>query len=131
MPEELSDLLGIIEDSFDGQLGLYNEGFRRSLQAVVPTLVNAAVSGDVADRVFELLLRWRNYVRDNVENRHELVPELLSMVSLLARMESHEEALQTYQTVLAVSMGRFIDVSEVAQACTHASRYATLLRIAG
>jgi len=105
MPEELGDLLGVFEDSFDGQLGLYNEGFRRALQAVVPTLVNAAVSGDVADRVFELLLRWRNYVRDNVENRHELVPELLSMVPLLARMESHEEALQTYQTVLAVSMG--------------------------
>lgn len=105
MPEELGDLLGVLEDSFDGQLGLYNEGFRRALQAVVPTLVNAAVSGDVADRVFELLLRWRNYVRDNVENRHELVPELLSMVPLLARMESHEEALQTYQTVLAVSMG--------------------------
>lgn len=105
MPEELPDLLEVIEDSFDGQLGLYNEGFRQALQAVVPTLVNAAVSGDVADRVFELLLRWRNYVRDNVENRHELVPELLSMVPLLARIESHEEALQTYQTVLAVSMG--------------------------
>lgn len=105
MPEELSDFLGVIEDSFDGQLGLYNEGFRHALQAVVPTLVNAAVSGDVADRVFELLLHWRNYVRDNVENRHELVPELLSMVPLLARMDSHEEALQTYQTVLAVSMG--------------------------
>lgn len=105
MPEELGDLLGVFEDSFDGQLGLYNEGFRRALQAVVPTLVNAAVPGDVADRVFELLLRWRNYARDNLENRHELVPELLSIVPLLARMESHEEALQTYHTVLAVSMG--------------------------
>ncbi len=105
MPEALADLLDILEDSFDGQLGLYNEGFRQALQAVVPTLVNAKVSGDVADRVFDLLIRWRNYVRDNVENRHELVPELLSMVPLLARMESKEEALQTYQTVLAVSMG--------------------------
>ena len=105
MPEELADLLDVLEDSFDGQLGLYNEGFRGALQAVVPTLVNAEVSGDVADRLFELLIRWRNYVRDNVENRRELVPELLSIVPLLARMESDEEALQTYQTVLAASMG--------------------------
>lgn len=105
MPEEVADLLDVLEDSFDGQLGLYNEGFRRSLQAVIPTFVNADLPGDTADRVFDLLIRWKNYVRDNVENRHELVPELLSMVPLLARMGSDEEALQTYQTVLAVSMG--------------------------
>ncbi|SDP98596.1 AVAST type 1 anti-phage system protease Avs1b [Ectopseudomonas guguanensis] len=105
MPEALTDLLAILEDSFDGQLGLYNEGFRHVMQAVVPRLVNTEVSEDVADRVFDLLIRWRNYVRDNVENRHELVPELLSIVPLLARMKSEEEALQTYQTVLAVSMG--------------------------
>jgi len=105
MPDELADLLGVLEHSFDGQLGLYNEGFRRSLQAVIPTLVNADVSGEVADRVFDLLIRWRDYVRDNVENRHELVPELLSLVPLLARLGSEEEALHTYQSVLAASMG--------------------------
>lgn len=105
MPEALTDLLAILEDSFDGQLGLYNEGFRHVMQTVVQKLVNTEVSEDVADRVFDLLIRWRNYIRDNVENRHELVPELLSIVPLLARMKSEEEALQTYQTVLAVSMG--------------------------
>lgn len=105
MPENVKDLLGILEDSFDGQLGLYNEGFRHSLQSVIPKLVDADIPEDDADRVFDLLIRWRDYVRDNVENRHELVPELLSIVPLLARMRSDDEAIQTYQTVLAVSMG--------------------------
>lgn len=105
LPDEIGDLVGVIEQAFEYQLGLYNEGFRRSLQSVMMILVNAGVSGDLEDRVFELLLRWRNYVRDNVQNRHELVPELLSMVPLLARMGSPDEALRTYESVLAVSMG--------------------------
>lgn len=105
LPGEIGDLVDVIEQAFEYQLGLYNEGFRCSLQSVMMILVNAGVSGDLEDRVFELLLRWRNYVRDNVQNRHELVPELLSMVPLLARMGSPDEALRTYESVLAVSMG--------------------------
>ncbi|MEN3813588.1 AVAST type 1 anti-phage system protease Avs1b [Chromobacterium piscinae] len=105
MPEEVTDLLEVIEESFDRQLGLYNEGFRRTLTVVVGTLINAGVSEDVADAVFSLLLRWRDYVRENVENRHELVPELLYMVPLFSRMEATDEALATYQSVLSVSMG--------------------------
>ncbi|WP_043614348.1 AVAST type 1 anti-phage system protease Avs1b [Chromobacterium violaceum] len=105
MPEEVSDLLEVIEQSFDGQLGLYNEGFRRALKVVVGTLIDAGVSGNVADAVFSLLLRWRDYVRENVENRYELVPELLYMVPLFSRMEASDEALATYQSVLSVSMG--------------------------
>ncbi|WP_197342546.1 AVAST type 1 anti-phage system protease Avs1b [Ralstonia solanacearum] len=105
LPDEVAELLDVIEKSFNGQLGLYNEGFRRALAVVIGTLVNAGVSGDTADRVFALLLRWRDYVRDNVQNRHELVPELLSMVPLFARMDSAEEALRTYHSVLAASMG--------------------------
>ncbi|MGU5704179.1 hypothetical protein ACV1C5_21860 [Aeromonas caviae] len=68
-------------------------------------MINADVSEDVADVLFSLLLRWRDYVRDNVENRYELVPELLYMVPLFSRMGAPEEALATYQSVLSVSMG--------------------------
>ncbi|KVO39269.1 AVAST type 1 anti-phage system protease Avs1b [Burkholderia ubonensis] len=105
LPDEVAELLDVIQESFDGQLGLYNEGFRRALAAVIGTLVNAGISGDTADKVFALLLRWRDYVRDNVQNRHELIPELLSMVPLFSRMESAEESLRTYHFVLAASMG--------------------------
>ena len=105
MPEKIFSFLEPIEQSFDRQLGLYNEGFRRSLRGIVGTLINADVSEDVADVLFSLLLRWRDYVRDNVENRYELVPELLYMVPLFSRMGAPEEALATYQSVLSVSMG--------------------------
>ncbi|MFB2853211.1 AVAST type 1 anti-phage system protease Avs1b, partial [Aeromonas veronii] len=105
MPEKIFSFLESIEQSFDRQLGLYNEGFRRSLRGIVGTLINTDVSEDVADVLFSLLLRWRDYVRDNVENRYELVPELLYMVPLFSRMDAPEEALATYQSVLSVSMG--------------------------
>ncbi|PXV52350.1 Trypsin-like peptidase domain-containing protein [Dyella jiangningensis] len=102
---EAAGLFDLMERSFNCQLGLYNEGFRRALHSVIEPFVRGAVQGSVADRAFDLLSAWRDYVRANVENRYELVPELLHIVSLLAQAGSPEEALQTYQYVLAVSMG--------------------------
>lgn len=105
MPEKVSSLLEFIDQSFDRQLGLYNEGFRRSLRVVVGSSINIDFSEDIADVLFSLLLRWRDYVKENVENRYELIPELLYMVPLFSRMEASEEALATYQSVLSASMG--------------------------
>jgi hypothetical protein len=104
-PEDITVLLDTLETTFDVQLGLYNEGFRRSLQEVLSFLVKKAPEGQHADKAFALVLRWRDYVAANVQNRFEVVPELLSIVPLLARLEAREEALKTYQMVLSCSMG--------------------------
>lgn len=104
-PAKAAVLLDTIEHGFDVQLGLYNEGFRQALQGVLCLFVERCPEGPNADKVFSLVLRWRDYVVANVENRHELIPELLEIVQLLARLEAAEEALRTYKSVLAFSMG--------------------------
>lgn len=105
LPDEAINILEVVRDAFGGQLGLYNEGFRRSLQAVVCQYIESDVSGQTADMTFDLLCRWRDYVRENVQNRYELVPELLHMVPMFTRMGSMDEARKTYQSVLSASMG--------------------------
>jgi hypothetical protein len=104
-PTKVTIILDAIEKSFDKQLGLYNEGFRKSLQEVLTLLVNKAPQGPHADKAFELVMRWRDYVAENVQNRFEVIPELLRIVPLLARLNATEEAFKTYQMVLSWSMG--------------------------
>nr|WP_305080189.1 AVAST type 1 anti-phage system protease Avs1b [Pseudoxanthomonas sp. PXM05] len=98
-------LFTLLKKGFGEQLGLYNEGFRRALENMIEPFTRAKGLGDLADTVFDALVAWRDYTLKNVENRHELVPELLKIVSLLARTGASEEALRTYRSVLAVSMG--------------------------
>lgn len=98
-------LFALLKRGFDGQLGLYNEGFRRALDSLIEPFTREKGLDDLADTVFDTLVAWRDFTLKNVENRHELVPELLKIVSLLARTGASEEALRTYRSVLAVSMG--------------------------
>ena len=104
-PSKVTILLDAIENSFDRQLGLYNEGFRQSLQEVLTLLVKKAPQGPHSDKAFVLAMRWRNYVAENVQNRFEVIPELLRIIPLLARLDATEEAFKTYQMVLSWSMG--------------------------
>lgn len=104
-PTKVVDLLDAIEREFDVQLGLYNEGFRQALQQVLCLFVRRGIEGPAADKALGLVFRWRDYVAANVENRFELVPELLGIVPLLTRLNAAEEALRTYQLVLSFSMG--------------------------
>jgi hypothetical protein len=104
-PTKAAVLLDAIERRFDVQLGLYNEGFRQALQEVLRLFGEHTPEGPNADKVFSLVLLWRDYVAANVENRFELVPELLQIVPLLARLKAPEEALRTYKSVLSFSMG--------------------------
>lgn len=104
-PTKAAVFLDAIDSGFDIQLGLYNEGFRQALQQVLRLFTELEPKGRNEDKVFMLVSRWRDYVAANVENRYELVPELLQIVPLLVRLGATEEALRTYQSVLSFSMG--------------------------
>jgi hypothetical protein len=104
-PAALDFLVDILNREFDSQLGLYNEGFRAVLAGVLDLVVLSKPTGALADKAFELTVRWRDYISANVENRFELVPELLQIVPLLVDLEAVEEAQRTYRMVLAFSMG--------------------------
>lgn len=60
---------------------------------------------DIEDQAFGLLQRWTDFCQRNVKNRHELVPELLSIIPLFVNVDAPEVANNVYQVVLANSMG--------------------------
>lgn len=104
-PAAVYVLIDTINREFDSQIGLYNEGFRAVLAGVLGMVVPSLPKGDLADKIFELTVRWRDYISANVENRLELVPELLQIIPLLVDLDAVEEAQRTYQMVLSFSMG--------------------------
>lgn len=57
------------------------------------------------DQVFSLVERWKEFVVNNLENRYELVPELLSIIPFYTKLDASDEANKTYQLVLSFSMG--------------------------
>jgi len=54
---------------------------------------------------FRLLKIWRDHVLNGVENRHELIPEILRMIPLFVQVGATEEAEKMYLHLLSVSMG--------------------------
>lgn len=97
--------LDSIDRAFDDQLGIYNEGFRRVLDAVISVLIINDGNPSISDGLFNLVVRWKDYVEFNVENRFELIPELLRTVPLLVKLGGEEEAHRTYRSILSFSMG--------------------------
>ncbi|KRC70135.1 hypothetical protein ASE30_16685 [Achromobacter sp. Root83] len=104
-PSAADVLIDTLDRGFDSQLGLYNEGFRAVLAGVLGLVVPSKPTGALADKTFELTLRWRDYISANVENRFELIPELLQIIPFLVDLDAVEEAQRTYQMVLSFSMG--------------------------
>jgi hypothetical protein len=104
-PERIGYMLSFVEQRFEDQCGLYSEGFRTVLANVLSEISRLALETVIGDQAFGLLQRWRDYVQASVKNRHELVPELLTLIPIFARFNALEEANRTYQAVLAVSMG--------------------------
>lgn len=104
-PGHVGRVLSVIDEQFTVQCGLYSEGFRNILARVLKRLAKLKLSCEVEDKLFALLRRWRDFVQINVKNRHELVPELLSTIPLFVQLGASEEAYETYQAVLAFSMG--------------------------
>ena len=104
-PEELPEWLDNLVADADGQWGMYSEGFREAAFQVMFQLTREKPSDDIAPRLFRLLQVWRDHVLRGVENRHELVPEILRMIPFFTDLEAKEEAEKLYQHLLSVSMG--------------------------
>lgn len=103
--DELKIFLGEISQQLDSQLGLYSEGFRESLDSITRSLIGREIDPTLIVDIFPLLQKWRTHILTGVENRHELVPELLRLIPLFVKIGAHEEAHQLYKQVLGVSMG--------------------------
>lgn len=104
-PEELSGWLDALVASADGQWGMYSEGFRASVCQVLEEVTREKRGDEIAPRILGLLHAWRDHVLRGVENRHELVPEILRMIPIFTHLGAMEEAERLYQHLLSVSMG--------------------------
>ena len=104
-PNELSSFLEDLLDRAKDQLGLYTEGFREVIFAVLKRLSINEIETNIFDEILGLLNCWKEHVINGVENRHELVPELLKMIPLFAKVGANEEADNLYKYMLSVSMG--------------------------
>ncbi len=104
-PEELSEWLENLLAGADGQWGMYSEGFRASVFQVLEQLTREKPSDEQSSKLLGLLHSWRDHVLRGVENRHELVPEILRMIPIFSLLGAQEEAESLYQQLLSVSMG--------------------------
>jgi len=104
-PDLVDRLLTSMHQRCDDQLGLYNEGYRDCIHRVVRYLARGALDDATKSRLFTLLTTLKAFVIRGVENRHELVPELLDLIKLLSKIGAEEEAAKTYEDVLRFSMG--------------------------
>ena len=104
-PELLSEWLDALVASADGQWGMYSEGFRASAYNVLKQFTREEPDDKIVPRLLGLLQAWRDHVLRGVENRHELVPEILRMIPIFAHLGANEEAERLYQRLLSVSMG--------------------------
>lgn len=104
-PTHIEQLLSFINERFSYQCGVYSEGFRNILNNVLHEIIQYELEEDVEDLAFSLIERWENFVILNLKNRHELIPELLTIVPLYTRLDALDKAKATYENVLAFSMG--------------------------
>ncbi|ASP46918.1 trypsin-like peptidase domain-containing protein [Colwellia sp. 6M3] len=104
-PEKSLSFLNYIDENFNTQLGIYSEGFRAALFSVINEFTSLELTSAVNDQVFEILNNWKNFIVDNLANRHELVPELLMLIPLFVKIDANEIAEDLYQKMLNVSMG--------------------------
>lgn len=104
-PEELPAFIRNLSERAVDQLGLYSEGFREVMFVVLQKLTIQEVQPSLFDGVFGLIQSWKEHVVCGVENRHELVPELLKLIPLFVKLGANEEAEGLYRYMLGVSMG--------------------------
>ena len=104
-PKELPIFLKTLSGRALDQCGLYSEGFRETMIVVFQKLTMREIESSIVESVFELLQQWKEHVIRGVENRHELVPELLKLIPIYVKVGAHEEAERLYKYMLSVSMG--------------------------
>jgi hypothetical protein len=103
--EELPAFLAALADHAADQCGLYTEGFRQLMLTIFEELSRCGIIRDLPEPALNLLHVWRDHVLGGVENRHELVPEILRLIPFFSEIGAKEEAERLHRHMLNVSMG--------------------------
>lgn len=104
-PESAVTFLEWVRARSAGQCGLYSEGFRELLFDVCKASRKSSTDEKVHASAFSVAQQLRSHVLECVQNRHELVPQLLRLVKLFSSLGAQKIAEQCYRDVLRFSMG--------------------------
>jgi hypothetical protein len=104
-PEQQARFLQQLLERAPDQFGLYSEGYRTCMYEVLRVFTREEPHQSLRCQLLDILGKWRDHVLHGVENRHELVPELLKLIPLFVKLGAHEEGNRLFQQMLAVSMG--------------------------
>lgn len=86
----------------DNQLGLYNEGYRRSLFEVISELNR---QHDSKIQSLKVLSKLEKITEEYVENRWERTRDFLKIISGYGKIGAHEKAIMLFTKMLETSMG--------------------------
>lgn len=101
-PDQIKIFIQKILKRSNDQLGIYTEGYRRSLFTILNLLSKKI---EYADDIFPLLNQLEVHISSGVQNRVERTPLLLQLVGLYGKIGQNEKANTVYQRMLDSSMG--------------------------
>lgn len=102
LPNKISDLLSTINSQNKKQLGLYTEGFRASLFAILDAIPNQK---EFRTASFKLLKILEEHITTGVLNRRERTQEFLRIIKLYGKIGSSNRTEEVFQKMLDTSMG--------------------------
>jgi hypothetical protein len=100
--EKIDEVVSVLVEKNDSQFGLFTEGYRKSLLAVVSLLAHRSKHRANAHKLLALLEQHSLLA---VQNRWERTPELLQIIEMYALIGDSDKSNVLYQKMLDTSMG--------------------------
>ncbi|WP_313385960.1 serine protease [Chishuiella sp.] len=100
--ERLELFLESLKIKCPNQIGLYTEGYRKSLQKIINSLI--LIRHD-RNKILPLIKLWQEHIINGVQNRWEKTEELLKINEVYGILNFKSESELAFQEVLNTSMG--------------------------
>jgi len=98
----VSRLMSYLSSNSDFQLGIYTEGYRHSMSAIIKNMIKWNMPIPESTSAIQML---EKHVLQHVQNRWERTPELLSVMEFYALKGLDEQADLIFMEMLKTSMG--------------------------
>jgi hypothetical protein len=95
-------LTDLLQRGVSTQLGLYSEGYRDCLRSLATEL---SCNKELRHSSFLIVKELERFATLYVENRWDLIPELLFIMNMYAKIENFDLCKRTYSRLLDYSMG--------------------------
>lgn len=100
--DSLDTLLNSLLTKSSNQLGLYTEGFRKSLSQIIQSLILLQYD---KEKIMPFVELWQAHVASGVQNRWERTEELLKINEIYGILNDGKKSQEAFQEMLNTSMG--------------------------